>query len=114
MAYGAFWLTLVLPGWRQVFGVENTSAEAMGCYLRIWGLFSLVNFLQVKRAYGYKIAIRIVNNIIFLLAAANFTVSTPKILNIAGWVGIVCGLIAFYEASAIMINKTYEKNILPL
>jgi len=115
MAYGAFWLSLVFtwlaPG---VLGAEKTDGNAMGCYLGMWGLFTLVNFIQTLKGHTVgKLLFGSLTTLFFLLAASNFAQS-EGILNIAGWVGIVCGFIAFYEASAIMVNKTYEKNILPL
>lgn len=115
MAYGAFWLTLVFtwlaPG---VFGAEKADGNAMGCYLALWGLFTFVNFIQTLKGKTVgKLLFGSLTTLFFLLAAANFS-GSEQILNFAGWVGIVCGSIAFYEASAIMINTTYGKNILPL
>lgn len=48
-----------------------------------------------------------------LLAAFNFK-GKPLIGKIAGYEGIICGFLAFYEASAIMINDKYGKDILPM
>ena len=115
MSYGAFWLTLVFtwlaPG---VFGAEKADGNAMGCYLGLWGLFTFVNFLQTLKGHTVgKLLFGSLTTLFFLLAASNFA-GSEQILNIAGVVGIICGFIAFYEASAIMINRTYEKNILPL
>ena len=97
MSYGAFWLTLVFIWLAPMFGVEKPDGNAMGCYLGMWGLFTLVNFLQTLKGN----------------TTGNFT-GSEQIIHVAGWTGIICGFIAFYEASAIMINKKYEKNILPL
>ena len=115
MAYGAFWLTLVFtwlaPG---VLGAEKPDGNAMGCYLGIWGIFTLVNFLQTLKGHTVgKLLFGSLTLLFFLLAASNFA-GSEDILHIAGWVGIVCGSLAFYEASTIMINTTYQKNILPL
>lgn len=115
MSYGAFWLSLVFlwvaPG---TLGVTKTDPVSMGCYLTIWGLFTFVNFLQTLKGHTVgKLLFGSLTLLFFLLAASNFAESAA-ILNFAGWVGIVCGSLAFYEASAIMINSTYEKTILPL
>lgn len=115
MAYGAFWLTLVFlwlaPG---VLGAAKPDATSMGCYLAIWGMFTVIFFLQTLKGHTTgKMLFGSLAILFFLLSASYFTGST-SILNIAGWVGIVCGSLAFYEASAIMINGTYEKTILPL
>ena len=114
MAYGAFWLTLVATWLAPLAGVEKTDGNAMGCYLMMWGLFTLVNFLQTLKGHTVgKLLFGSLTLLFWLLAASNFTGST-LILNVAGWTGIVCGSIAFYEASAIMINARYEKTLLPL
>ncbi|MDM1073093.1 acetate uptake transporter [Empedobacter brevis] len=114
MSYGAFWLTLVFTWLAPMFGVEKPDGNAMGCYLGMWGLFTFINFLQtLKGNLVGKLLFSSLTLLFFLLAAANFT-EDEGILHFAGWIGIVCGFIAFYEASAIMINQKYEKAILPL
>lgn len=114
MAYGAFWLTLVVTWLAPLAGVEKTDGNAMGCYLAMWGLFTVVNFIQtLKGPMVGKLLFGSLSILFFLLAASNFA-DSKAILAVAGWVGIVCGSIAFYEASAIMINKRYGKTVLPL
>ena len=114
MSYGAFWLSLVFTWLAPMFGVEKADGNSMGCYLGMWGFFSLINFLQtLKGSLVGKLLFGSLTLLFFLLAAANFT-GDEAILNFAGWTGIICGFIAFYEASAIMINQKYEKTILPL
>ena len=48
-----------------------------------------------------------------LLAAANFT-GSHEIHTFAGYVGIICGSFAFYEAIALVLNEKYGKTVLPL
>lgn len=114
MAYGAFWLSLVFIWLAPQFGIEKADANAMGCYLGIWGLFSFVNFIQtLKGHFVGKILFGSLTILFALLSISNFT-ENPDTLKIAGYTGVVCGFIAFYEASAIMINKRFDKTILPL
>lgn len=115
MSYGAFWLTLVFlwlaPG---VLGAQKPDPVSMGCYLTMWGVFTFVFFLQTLKGHTVgKLLFGSLALLFFLLAASNF-MESGAMLNFAGWVGIVCGSLAFYEASAIMINGTYQKTILPL
>ena len=115
MSYGAFWLTLVFL-WLapDALGAKKPDPVSMGCYLAIWGLFTFVFFLQTLKGHTVgKLLFGSLALLFFLLSASNFMESTAM-LNFAGWVGIVCGSLAFYEASVIMINSTYERNILPL
>lgn len=114
MAYGAFWLTLVFTWIAPLFGVEKPDGNAMGSYLAIWGLFTFVNFIQTLKGHlTGKLLFGSLTLLFFLLAAGNFCANS-KIISFAGWVGIICGFLAFYEASAIMINTKYEKIVLPL
>lgn len=114
MSYGAFWLSLVFTWMAPIVGAEKPTPAAMGVYLGIWGLFTTVNFIQTLIGHTVgKLLFGSLASLFFLLAAANFT-GSETVLNFAGWIGIVCGSIAFYEASAVMINRTYEKNVLPL
>lgn len=115
MSYGAFWLTLVFL-WvaPSVLGVQPPNSTSMGCYLFMWGLFSIVFFLQTLNGKTVgKILFFSLSVLFMLLAAYNFT-GNVTIGKIAGFEGIFCGFVAFYEASAIMINEKYGKSILPM
>ena len=97
LAYGAFWLTLVFTWLAPMFGVEKPDGNAMGCYLGIWGLFSLVNFFQtLKGNLIGKLLFGSLTLLFFLLATANFT-ANENVLHFAGWTGIVCGFILFMK-----------------
>lgn len=115
MSYGAFWLTLVFL-WLapEVLGATKPDAVSMGSYLTMWCLFTLVFFAQTLKGHTVgKLLFGSLALLFFMLAAAQFS-GSASVLNMAGWLGIVCGSLAFYEASAIMINQTYEKTLLPL
>lgn len=86
----------------------------MGMYLFMWGLFTLFFFLQTLNGKTIgKLLFFILFVLFMLLAAFNFT-GNPLIGKIVGYEGIICGFLAFYEASAIMINDKYGKDILPM
>lgn len=114
MSYGAFWLSLVFIWLLPSMGVTAADQNAMGCYLGLWGLFTFVNFLQVLNGHTIgKLLFGSLTLLFVLLSAHNFS-GSHSVLTLAGWVGIICGSFAFYEASAIMINTRYKKNLLPL
>jgi succinate-acetate transporter protein len=46
-----------------------------------------------------------------MLAAGEWNVTVHKI---AGYEGILCALIAWYTAAAVLINTLFERDILPL
>lgn len=113
-SYGSFWLTLVFIWIAPNFGLPKANNIEMGCYLLFWGIFTLMFFFQTFN--GKKVGIILFGSLtllFFLLAIGNFT-QNETILKIAGFEGILCGLVAFYEASALMINEKYKKNILPM
>jgi len=115
MSYGAFWLSLVFI-WigADAFGLAKPNNLSMGIYLFMWGLFTLVFFLQTLNGKTIgKLLFFSLFVLFMLLAAFNFT-GNPLIGKIARYEGIICGFLAFYEASAIMINDKYGKDILPM
>ncbi len=114
MSYGAFWLTLVFIWIAPYFGLPKPDHVSMGAYLLIWGIFTLVFFFQTFN--GKKIGIILFGSLallFFLLAIGNYT-QNKALLKFAGFEGIICGSFAFYEATAILINEKYKKNILPM
>lgn len=114
ISYGTFWLSLVFIWVAPIFGLPKATPIEMGCYLLFWGLFTLMFFLQTLN--GKKVGMLLfglLTLLFILLAVGNFT-ENHTILKIAGFEGIFCGLVAFYEAAATMINEKYSKNILPM
>lgn len=115
IAYGSFWLTLVFI-WTApaIFGLAPADGPSMGSYLFIWGLFSVVFFVQTFSGHKVGIALFATLVILFWLLAAHFFTDNPLILKIAGYEGILCGSLAFYEGAAVMINEKYGRTVLPL
>lgn len=119
-AYGLFWWSLVLI-WVNPFagtdvapGIASASTTAMGFYLLLWGIFTLVMFVGT---FKHNIATRVVFGslalLFILLALGDFT-GNHTITQIAGFEGIFCGLSAIYSASGQIINAEFGKTIVPL
>jgi len=115
MSYGSFWLSLVFLWMGSlVLDLQQPDNVSMGCYLFMWGLFTFVFFIQTLKGKTVgKILFFSLFVLFMLLAIYNFT-GNVIIGKIAGYEGIICGFIAFYEASAIMINDKYGKEVLPM
>ncbi len=114
-AYGFFWLSLVAVWVMPSLGVaEKASSFSMGFYLLLWGLFTLGLFLGTfKMTRVHQIIFGSLALLFFLLAAGDFTgISLIKV--IAGFVGIICGLSAFYGCIAQVLNEVYGKTVLPM
>ena len=114
MSYGAFWLTLVFLWIGGSAGLQAPNSTSMGCYLFMWGLFTFVFFLQtLKGTTTAKILFFSLFVLFMLLAITQFT-GSALLGKIAGFEGIFCGAVAFYEATAVMLNEKYGKTVLPL
>lgn len=114
-SYGLFWLSLIFIWVLPKMGLaEVPTAQAMGCYLAVWALFTFFFFLASFKLYK---ALQIVFLLLFvlfsLLSAANFS-GSHLIHVIAGYVGIICGLSALYTGMAQVLNEYYKKSIMPL
>ncbi|GEC71005.1 hypothetical protein SAMN05443543_104190 [Flavobacterium flevense] len=113
-SYGFFWISLVTLWLLPLIGVTKPDGASMGCYLGIWGLFTLAFFVGTLN--GNTIGKLIFGSLVILfalLSAASFT-GSEQIHTIAGYEGILCGFFAFYEAAAIVINEKSGKQLLPL
>jgi succinate-acetate transporter protein len=116
-AYGCFWLSLValwlIP--KTSFGAAYKSSEtAVAWYLFMWGLFTLCMFIGTLRLNRMlQVVFFTLTLLFFLLAAADFS-GNESIHTIAGYVGIFCGLSAFYGSIAQILNEVYKKTVFPL
>ncbi len=114
-AYGLFWIALVATWILPEMGVARASEPFdMGWFLLLWGLFTtgmFIGTLRLNRALQTVFAT--LATLFFLLAIRDFT-GSAVVGVIAGWVGIVCGLSAFYAAIAQVLNEVYGRIVLPL
>jgi len=114
ISYGLFWLSLVAILVAPRLGFQAESSLAMGWYLLIWGAFSFVMFLAtVKHSKALQLVFLTLTFLFFMLAVSDFTGSSAlKIL--AGYEGIICGILAMYTGLAEILNEIYQKKVWPL
>jgi succinate-acetate transporter protein len=112
-SYGLFWLSLVylilLPTEKTGFAPDNS---AMGAYLFMWGLFTLIMFfgtLKTNRALQFVFMSLAI--LFFLLAIAR---GVPTLLSVAGAEGVICGFSAFYLSLAEVLNEAHKRTVLPI
>lgn len=115
-AYGLFWLSLVfiwiLPS--EYPGLVAADQSSMGFYLLLWGVFTAFMTLgTINQTRTNKLIFGSLAVLFFLLALGDFT-GIGFITIIAGYEGILCGLIAFYGAVAQIVNEQFERKIFPL
>jgi uncharacterized protein len=115
IAYGSFWISLVVILVFPKLGLcEASNAAAMGWYLSVWGLFTLGMFfgtLRLNRAL--QVVFLSLTILFFMLAAGDFS-GIHGITLAAGWVGLLCGFSAFYASIAQILNEVYGRVVLPL
>ena len=114
-SYGLFWLTLVGLISLPKMGIGSApTAQAMGCYLFVWGLLTAFLFIGTfKMNRVLQFVFGSLTLLFFLLATSDFT-GNATIKTIAGYEGILCGAAAFYAALAQVLNEVYGKVIFPL
>ncbi len=111
MAYGAFWWSLfVLDYVLPKTGVATGPNDLLGYFL-MWTLFTLSFF-----AASFKVGNHLAGLFALLLVA--FLLLDGVVLGVvpaaaAGWEIFFTGLVAWYIASAILINGVHGKKLLP-
>jgi succinate-acetate transporter protein len=114
-SYGFFWLALVglliLP---QLGIGEAADKTTMAWFLGLWGVFTAVLFiatLRMNRALQFVFASLA---LLFFTLALGDALNDPTITQIAGYIGIICGLSAMYAALGQVLNEVYGRELVPL
>lgn len=112
-SYGLFWITLVALWMLPKMGLGAApNKTSMGCYLAMWGIFTTGMFIGTLKANTIsKLVFGSLSILFFLLAAANFA-DSHTIHTIAGYEGILCGLFAFYDGLAQILNEKFGRTVL--
>lgn len=116
-AYGMFWLTFVaivlLP--KTSFGAAFApDATSMGCFLLLWGLFTLFMTIGTFRLSRMLQVVFISLTILFFLLTISEFTASASLKSLAGYEGIICGLSACYGSMALVLNEIYGRSVLPL
>jgi uncharacterized protein len=112
MSYGAFWWALVFLLYVQPHtGVPVGKPEELGFFL-MWTLFTLSFCLVVHRVGTFLAAL-------FWLLLLAFVLLDCVVLGyitapVAGWEILLTGLVAWYIATATLVNTVSGKKVLPL
>jgi|SRR6185503_14834941 len=111
-SYGAFWwaFALYISG---AFG--KVALGPLGAWLVIWAAFTFVLFLATLKAGTRALQLVFLTLwVAFLLLGLSHLLNMDILHDIGGWIGFACGALAFYLASAQVLNEVYEKNVLPV
>ena len=111
-SYGAFWwaFALLISG---AFG--KVALLVLGAWLVIWALFTFVMFLATLKLGGRVLQLVFLTLwVAFLLLGLSHLLNMDILHTIGGWIGFACGVLAFYLASAQVLNETYDKTVMPV
>jgi len=113
-SYGLFWFSLVglliIPN--IVANVTAPEASAMGSYLFMWGLFTMLMFIgTLKKNLALSVVFFTLFILFYLLALKDWGFISGAWIGIEG---IICGFSAIYLAMAEVINDSFGKTILPI
>jgi succinate-acetate transporter protein len=116
ISYGFFWLTLcaiiIFPKLGLAAAPDKVS---MVCFLGIWGMMSFVMFIgtfRLNRALQVTFGLLVV--LFALLVIGDIPPGRPEITRIAGYEGILTGLVAMYTGLAQVLNEVYGRIVWPL
>ena len=118
-SYGAFWMALgTVELLVRQFGVaEPIISYPVGWFFVAWAIFTAIMWLGswgVHAALGITFTLLLATFILLALAVLISSPPNPAILHIAGYVGIVTAIAAWYIVAADVLNWTYGRTILPL
>jgi uncharacterized protein len=112
---GGFWLSyfflvhFVLPTLPA-----SVAGNAVGLYLLAWLIFTFYMTIAALRTNVAVLCVFITLTATYLLLVlANLGVATSSLLPIAGYVGITCGVAAWYVAFAHVFNATFGRELIP-
>lgn len=109
--YGVFWLALVAIK-TDLFEMSS-DGTTMGMFCLMWGIMTLFMFIgTLKGRNSLKFVFLTLTVTFFLLTIADLA-GNHSMMNVAGLVGIICGLSAMYTAFAEVIAEQHGKEILP-
>ena len=115
ISYGFFWISLVGLILMPVLGWSGPlQMAALVSFLTIWGLFTFVMFIITFRLSKALQVVFGSLTLLFLLLIVGNAIGNVTILQIAGIVGILCGLSAMYTGLGQVMNEVYKEQVIRL
>ncbi len=112
---GMFWISLSAIWAIDLFGVQPPlDRQYVGWYLGLWSVIGVV-LLAAHRSRGLvvQVVLALVTVWFVLNAAAEFT-GGPIVTQMAGFEGLISGLLSIYLGAALVINEGAMREVLPL
>lgn len=112
---GMFWISLGAIWAIDLFNVTpSLDRQYVGWYLGLWSVIGAV-LLAAHRRRGLvvQVVLALVTVWFILSAAAEFT-GGPIVTQMAGFEGLISGLLSMYLGAALLINEGAMREVLPL
>jgi uncharacterized protein len=112
---GGFWLSyFFLVYFIAPHLAASVAGNALGLYLLGWLIFTFYMTIAALKTNAAVLWVFITLTATYLLLAlAEFGVATSSLLPIGGYVGITCGVAAWYVAFAHVTNATFGRELIP-
>lgn len=113
--YGAFWLSYWLLNTtflKQIPAGDRAGAQEL--YLILWGIFTFYLWIA-----SFRVSVA-VNLVLALLVPAYVLIGigtgshSTTVIEIGGGFGLACAAMAAYTAFAHVLNRTFERDLMPL
>jgi len=113
-SFGTLWVIIILI-LTNFFGTGAPVNESMAALFAMWGIVAYVFAIATLKTgpRSFQIAFFGVATLLMVLAVVEIT-QNDSIKMFAGILGMFCGALAIYMASAELLNEVYEKKVLPL
>jgi uncharacterized protein len=113
---GGFWLSyFFLEYFIAPHLAPSVAGNAVGLYLLGWLIFTFYMTIAALRTNVAVLCVFVTLTATYLLLVlANFGVATSSLVPIAGYVGITCGVAAWYVAFAHVVNATFGRDLVPM
>ena len=112
---GGFWLSyFFLAYFIAPHLPKSTAGDAVGLYLLCWLIFTAYMTVAALRTNAAVLAVFVTLTATYLLLVlAELGVATSSLTPIAGYVGITCGVAAWYVAFAHIVNAAFGRELVP-
>jgi uncharacterized protein len=112
---GGFWLSYFFLVYFIVPHLPvSVVGNAVGLYLLGWLIFTFYMTIAALKTSAAVLGVFITLTATYLLLVlAELGVATSSLLPIAGYVGITCGVTAWYVAFAHVTNATFDRELIP-
>jgi len=112
-SYGAFWMSF----WYLDTATKLAPADAgkgVGLYLLAWGIFTLYMTVAAFRTNLIVFLVFVFLTLTYFALAISAFSGSAGLGYVAGYLGILTALLAWYGSFATVTNFTYKKTVLPL